>query len=96
MFEGAFNNVVLSLLKTTPYSEIKKLKKVDIYTYELTKEQSSLIWGKLDEASKELGIELGIPNFYPLNAPERKDEFEDYINKYFNDYKDYYIEENNK
>ena len=90
-FEGTFD-----LLKTTPYSEIKKLKKVDIYTYELTKEQSSLIWGKLDEASKELGIELGIPNFYPLNAPERKDEFEDYINKYFNDYKDYYMEEKNK
>ena len=72
------------LLDTSPYGNLKELKKVDIYTYELFPEQYELIWGKLDEASKTLGIKLGKPTFYELKPQNQKNQFENYIQDYFN------------
>ena len=88
-FKGSFE-----LLDTSPYGNLKKLKKVDIYTYELLQEQYELIWGKLEEASKTLGIELGKPTFYDLNSYNQKSQFENYIQDYFNKVNDYYMNKN--
>ena len=79
------------LIDTSPYGDLKKLKKVDIYTYELVPEQYELIWGKLEEASKALGIELSKPTFYDLKAPNQRNQFENYIQDYFKQLDDYYM-----
>ena len=79
------------LIDTSPYGDLKKLKKVDIYTYELVPEQYEFIWGKLEEASKALGIELGKPTFYDLKAPNQRNQFENYIQDYFKQLDDYYM-----
>ena len=79
------------LIDTSPYGDLKKLKKVDIYTYELVPEQYEFIWGKLEEASKALGIELSKPTFYDLKAPNQKNQFENYIQDYFKKLDDYYM-----
>ena len=85
------NNGSFDLLDTSPYGNLKELKKVDIYTYELFPEQYELIWGKLDEASKTLGIKLGKPTFYDLKPQNQKNQFENYIQEYFNQLNDYYL-----
>ena len=85
------NNGSFDLFDTSPYGNLKELKKVDIYTYELFPEQYELIWGKLDEASKTLGIKLGKPTFYDLNPQNQKNQFENYIQEYFNQLNDYYL-----
>ena len=82
------------LIDTSPYGDLKKLKKVDIYTYELVPEQYELIWGKLEEASKALGIELSKPTFYDLKAPNQRNQFENYIQDYFKQLDDYYMNKN--
>ena len=70
---------------------MKELNRIDIYSYELLPEQYELIWGKLEEASKTLGIKLGKPTFYDLKPPNQKIRFEEYIKDYFNQLNDYYM-----
>ena len=70
---------------TSPYSKVNELNKIDIYTYGLFKDQYEIIWGKLEEASKELGIVFKQnPTFYQLEEYKEKDGFENYIIDYFN------------
>ena len=85
------NDGSFELLDTSPYGNLKKLKKVDIYTYDLIAEEYELIWGKLEEASKTLGIQLGKPTFYDLKPQNQKNQFENYIQDYFNQLNDYYM-----
>ena len=79
------------VLDTSPYGNLKELNRIDIYSYELLPEQYELIWGKLEEASKTLGIKLGKPTFYDLKPPNQKIRFEKYIQDYFNQLNDYYM-----
>ena len=79
------------VLDTSPYGNLKELNRIDIYSYELLPEQYELIWGKLEEASKTLGIKLGKPTFYDLKPPNQKIRFEEYIQDYFNQLNDYYM-----
>ena len=79
------------VLDTSPYGNLKELNRIDIYSYELLPEQYELIWGKLEEASKTLGIKLGKPTFYDLKPPNQKIRFEEYIKDYFNQLNDYYM-----
>ena len=74
------------LLGTKPYSKVKELNRIDIYTYgENYEKQYDIIWQKLEEASKQLGIKFNEkPNFYPLEIYEQKEQFESYIENYFN------------
>ena len=85
-FDGSFE-----VLDTSPYGNLKELNRIDIYSYELLPEQYELIWGKLEEASKTLGIKLGKPTFYDLKPPNQKIRFEKYIQDYFNQLNDYYM-----
>ena len=79
------------VLDTSPYGNLKELNRIDIYSYELLPEQYELIWGKLEEGSKTLGIKLGKPTFYDLKPPNQKIRFEKYIQDYFNQLNDYYM-----
>ena len=78
-----FGNI--DLRETTPYSKVRNLNKIDIYTYGLDKFQYEIIWEKLEEASKELGIKFKEkPTFYTLEMHDQKDNFQNYIQNYFN------------
>ena len=89
------DNGSFDLRNTSPYSNVKKLNKIDIYTFELNQYQYEIIWGKLMEASNELGIKFeNPPTFYSLNAPDKKDLFEKYIQEYFNNLNDLYTKTN--
>ena len=79
------------VLDTSPYGNLKELNRIDIYSYELLPEQYELIWGKLEEASKTLGIKLGKPTFYDLKPPNQKIRFGEYIQDYFKQLNDYYL-----
>ena len=84
-----FGNI--DLRETTPYSKVRNLNKIDIYTYGLDKFQYEIIWEKLEEASKELGIKFKEkPTFYTLEMHDQKDNFQNYIQNYFNEYDKYY------
>ena len=74
------------LLGTKPFSKVKELNRIDIYTYgENYEKQYDIIWQKLEEASKQLGIKFNEkPNFYPLEIYDQKEQFESYIENYFN------------
>ena len=81
----------INCMGTKPFSKIKELNKVDIYLLNLKKEAGELIWNKLINASKELGITFKEkPIFYPLDAIKDPYEFEKYISDYFNKLDDYY------
>jgi hypothetical protein len=78
-----FGNI--DLRETTPYSKVRNLNKIDIYTYGLDKFQYEIIWEKLEEASKELGIKFKEkPTFYTLEMHDQRDNFQNYIQNYFN------------
>jgi hypothetical protein len=84
-----FGNI--DLRETTPYSKVRNLNKIDIYTYGLDKFQYEIIWEKLEEASKELGIKFKEkPTFYTLEMHDQKDNFQNYIQNYFNECDKYY------
>ena len=74
----------INLMETIPYSKVRELNKIHIYTYDLTPDKYETIWQKLQAASKELGIELNNPMFYSLEKYDQKDIFESYIQNYFN------------
>ena len=95
---GKVGSGSFDLLGTTPYSKIKVLNGIDIYTYGIDhKDQYEIIWAKLEEASKELGITFNEkPNFFKLDTYEQKEQFEYYINNYFNKYNGYYMGEGEK
>ena len=81
---NGFNDI--NLRQTTPYSKVKMLNKIDIYTFDLFQDQYETIWKKLEEASKQLGISFNKkPMFYILEVYEVKEEFESYIQDYFNE-----------
>ena len=80
----------IDLRQTSPYSKKKELKKIDIYTYGLDQFQYEIIWQKMEEASKELGIILQKPTFYTLEMHDQKDSFQSYIQNYFNACDKYY------
>ena len=87
----------IDLRQTTPYSKVTKLNKIDIYTFALYQDQYEIIWGKLEEASKELGISFNNkPMFYQLDVHEVREEFENYIKDYFNERDKVYSSENEK
>ena len=87
----------IDLRQTTPYSKVTKLNKIDIYTFALYQDQYEIIWGKLEEASKELGISFNNkPMFYQLDVHEVEEEFENYIKDYFNERDKIYSSENEK
>ena len=90
------DNGSFDLLKTSPFGSLKQLNKIDIYTFDLDKSQYEIIWGKLLEASSELGITFeNQPTFYSLDdAPRKKDLFEKYIQEYFNNVNDLYTKKN--
>ena len=84
-----FGNI--DLRDTSPYSKVKSLNKIDIYTYGLDKFQYEIIWEKLEEASKELGIKFKEkPTFYTLEMHDQKENFQNYIQNYFNECDKYY------
>ena len=60
-------------METIPYSKVRELNKIHIYTYDLTPDKYETIWQKLKAASKELGIELNTPIFYSLEKCDQKD-----------------------
>ena len=78
------NDNSIDLRETIPYSKVRQLNKIDIYSYDLTPDKYETIWQKLQAASKELGIELNNPMFYSLEKYDQKDIFESYIQNYFN------------
>ena len=85
------DNGSFDLRNTFPYSNVKQLNKIDIYTFDLEQSQYEIIWGKLKEASTELGIKFqNEPTFYSLNAPNKRELFEKYIQEYFNNLNDLY------
>ena len=90
------NNGNIQLNDITPYSKIKELNKVDIYTLHLQPDQYEVIWGKLEEASLQLGIKFKVPpTFYSLDPP-MGNSFRDHIEKYFNELNDHYLNCNKK
>ena len=67
------------------------MNKIDIYTYGLDQYQYEIIWQKLEEASKELGIIFKQkPTFYSLDMYDQKDSFQGYIQDDFNSCDKYY------
>ena len=83
------------LKETTPYSKVKQLNKIHIYTFGLFKDQYEIIWQKLQEATKELGIKFNEnPTFYELEEYKQKEKFENYIIDFFNKHDNLY--KNNK
>ena len=91
VYNGSFD-----LLKTSPYSKTKELNKIDIYLLDLDDEKANIIWGKLKEASIELGITFKKdPTFYPIKDFRDPKEFEDYISNYFQKVDDYYNKKEN-
>ena len=78
------HNGSFDLLNTSPYSKTKELNKVDIYLLDLDDEKANDIWGRLSEASLQLGITFkNPPTFYPIKDCHGQNEFEDYIYNYF-------------
>ena len=86
------------MLKTSPYSKISKLKKVDIYLLDLDNEKGNVLWEKLKEASKELGIVFKeSPNFIPINNNFLGEkDFEDFIHELFKGKDKDYSSKNNE
>ena len=73
--QGSFD-----LIKTTPYSSIKELNKIDIFLIDLKQYEGEDIWGLLEEASKELGITFrSKPEYYYLDSSKNKDDFEESV-----------------
>ena len=73
------------LLKSSPYSKIKELRKIDIYLLNLDNGKGEIIWNKLEEASKELGITFKEkPNFNNIPNSHDLDTFQSNIYDYFN------------
>ena len=87
-----------SLLKSSPYSKIKELKKIDIYLLDLDIRNGEDLWRLLKEASIELGITFKEePNFINLNSNFFKEkDFEDYIFDYFDKKNKDYTNKNNE
>ena len=86
------------MLKTSPYSKISKLKKVDIYLLDLDNEKGNVLWEKLKEPSKELGIDFKeSPNFIPINNNFLGEkDFEDFIHEHFKQKDKDYSSKNNE
>ena len=80
-------------METIPYSKVRELNKIHIYTYDLTPDKYETIWQKLQAASKELGIELNNPMFYSLEKCDKEEKFESYIQNYFNECDETYSSE---
>jgi hypothetical protein len=78
--EVEVQNGSFELVKTSPYSSIKELNKIDIFLIDLNKEDGEDIWSLLEEASKELGITFkSKPEYYNLNSSKYKEDFEDSV-----------------
>ena len=90
--KGSFNFV-----KSSPYSKIKELKKVDIYLLDLSNDKGEFIWEKLKQASKELGISFKEePTFYPIDNYNDQSKFQSYILDYFKKVDNYYSDKTNE
>ena len=91
------NNGSFDLTKTYPYSKIKELKKIDIYLIDLEDSQGEIIWDKLKQASKELGIVFKEePMIYHLNNSNNSEQFEEYTYNYFKSCDSHYSDKNNE
>ena len=90
-------NGSFDLLKSSPYSKTKELKKIDIYLLDLDNDKGNFIWDNLKTASQELGITFKEdPTLYPIKNFDNQNEFEDYIFNYFKDVDEYYIKKENQ
>ena len=62
-------NGSFDLMGTSPYSKVKELKKIDIYFLDIDLQQGRIIWEKLKEAGKNLGIKFQKdPAFYEIEV----------------------------
>ena len=90
-------NGSFDLKGTQPYSKIKELNKVDIYLLDLDNSAGEIIWNKLYEASKELGITFKqSPTFYQLNNYNVESDFESFVYRYFEEQNSYYSDKKNE
>ena len=95
-FQSEVRNGSFDLLGSSPYSKTKELNKVDIYLLDLDKMAGEIIWGKLCDASKELGITFKMPpTFYPIDDCQNQTTFEQYIDDYFKKVDEYYNDKKN-
>ena len=95
-FQSEVINGSFDLLGSSPYSKTKELNKVDIYLLDLDKMSGETIWGKLCDASKELGISFKMPpTFYPIDDYPDHTTFEKYIDDYFSKVDQYYNDKKN-
>ena len=91
------NNGSFDLTRTSPYSKIKELKKIDIYLIDLEDNQGEIIWDKLKKASIELGIVFKEdPMIYHLNSSNNPEQFEEYTYNYFKSCDSHYSDKNNE
>ena len=85
------------MIESSPYNDKKELEKIDIYLLNLDSQQGEMIWKKLKEASKSLGITFKEdPNLYELKYDFNLDRFKDYLYGYFQKCDKYYSNKDNK
>ena len=89
-------NGSFDLMGTSPYSKVKELKKIDIYFLDIDLQQGRIIWEKLKEAGKNLGIKFQKdPAFYEIENYKSFEDFDKYLNDYFKKYDKYYSDKKN-
>ena len=95
--EVEVQNGSFDLVKSSPYSSIKELNKIDIFLIDLDEFAGQDIWNLLEEASKELGINFrSKPDYYQLKSSNHKDDFENSVKNSLKKFDDEFSDTNSK